>query len=268
MIEESKLSLAVTWNPRGELARFERSLPKLHEAYDMIAISFPPMVDPSVIEQFTSGKFAVDPDIRVVVNDDWSWGRYMAIKLSLETSAGHIQYADMDRLLRWVETNPDEWRETIHEVINCDCLIIGRTEEAYHTHPRSLRETEAISNQVVSYFLGRTMDVSAGSKGFSRSASQYIIDHCSPGHALGTDAEWPIILSRAGFNINYTTVDGLTWESADRYQNHAVSPFEQHRAAIEYDADPKNWEYRVNVAEEIVRIAFDAYTRPLDPEER
>lgn len=261
---KSILTLAVTWNPRGEFLRFKRSLPLLYKNYDFIAISFPPEVDSSVVDLITSGENSTLERVLVVVNREWSSGRYSALKLSLATSADHIQYADMDRLLRWVETYPDEWQSTINSVRNCDCLIIGRTQKAYDTHPLSIRETETISNQVVSFLVHREMDVSAGSKGFSRVAAQYLVDHCAPGHALGTDAEWPIILFRAGFNIQYSMVDGLTWETADRYQDYAADAFAQRKAAIEYDADPNNWEYRVNVAEEIVRTALDAFSRSLD----
>jgi hypothetical protein len=263
-IIEPKLTLAITWNPRGELIRFERSLLLIKEIYASIAISFPPVADPKVTDLFFFGVFASDPSIYAVKNQEWSWGRYMAIKTALNTPSDYIQYADLDRLLRWIETYPDEWRETANAVRKFDCLIIGRTENAYKTHPRALRETETISNKVASFFLGSEMDVSAGSKGFCRRAAQYIVDHCSPGHALGTDSEWPIVLHRAGFEIKYLAVEGLTWESADRYQDYAVDHQEQLQAAIAYDRNPNSWSNRVGVAEEIVRSAIEASTRKLD----
>jgi hypothetical protein len=187
----------------------------------------------------------------------------MALKLALDKSTGHIQYADMDRLLRWLETYPEELRETAQAIKAFDCVILGRTERAYNTHPRALRETEVISNKVASFFLGREMDLSAGSKNFSRRAARFIIDHCSRGFALGTDSEWPIVLSRAGFGIEYLTVEGLTWESADRYQDCAANAREQAQAAMDYDADPSNWIYRVGVAQEIVQSALLASNRDL-----
>ena len=77
------------------------------------------------------------------------------------------------------------------------------------------------------------MDVSAGSKSFSRSAAQYLVDHARPDNSIGTDAEWPILLKQAGFGLEYIQVDGLDWESADQFQSQAATVDEQKQAAAE-----------------------------------
>jgi hypothetical protein len=100
------------------------------------------------------------------------------------------------------------------------------------------------------------MDVSAGSKGFSRAAAEYILAHSTAGHALGTDAEWPLLAQRAGFVVDYLEVDGLDWESADRYQDQAADAESQRQAALNYDGDPQNWARRVDIAREIVDIGL------------
>jgi hypothetical protein len=86
--------------------------------------------------------------------------------------------------------------------------------------------TEKISNTVVSHFLNREMDVSAGSKSFSSAAAQYIVDHGKSDDSMGTDAEWPILLDKAGFRLEYIQVDGLDWETGDQYQSRAISAAE------------------------------------------
>lgn len=263
-VKSSRLVLTTTWNPRGELSRFERLLPLFMDVYDHISISFPPIADPSVTELFTKTKYASHQFISVTINHEWSWGRYTALKMALDANADHIQYGDMDRILRWIETRQDELRRVAKLIMGSDCLIIGRTESAYSTHPNALRQTEAISNRVVSFILKKDMDVSAGSKGFSRRAAEFIISNCSPGHALGTDSEWPIVLSRAGFSVDYQLADGLTWESADRYKDHAANTQEQLEAVIDYDSNPENWAYRVSIADEIIRTAFESSLRSLD----
>jgi 2-polyprenyl-3-methyl-5-hydroxy-6-metoxy-1,4-benzoquinol methylase len=144
-----------------------------------------------------------------------------------------------------------------------DCLVIGRTEAAYRTHPTALIATEAISNQVVSHLLGRSMDFSAGSKGFSRSAVECILANCEPGHALGTDADWPLTLKRAGFKVEYVIVDGLDWESADRYRDVAAESGDQRKAAQEYDDDVSNWEQRIGIASEIINSGLRAEQKDL-----
>lgn len=260
----SRLVLATTWNPRGELSRFVRLLPIFMEIYDHIAISFPPIADSSMIEIFNNQKYGFHQYISVAITHEWSWGRYMALKLALDTRADYVHYGDMDRMLRWIETRQDELQKITKKIRDSDCLIIGRTESAYRTHPNALNQTEAVSNRVVSFLLQREMDVSAGTKGFSQQAAEYIIAHCPPGHALGTDSELPIVLSRAGFNIDYQETDGLTWESADRYQDRAASLQDQIEVAIDYDANPENWAYRVSVAEKNVQMALESYMRFLD----
>jgi hypothetical protein len=257
------VALAVTWNPRGELPRFERLLPELEQVYSGLAISFPPAANPQVTEAFTCGPYAGRPDLRVYVNPEWAGGRYMALQTALELEADFIHYADMDRLLRWAETRPEEWRQAVQALQASDCLVMGRSQTAYQTHPRCLVLTEAISNRVVSHILGREMDVSAGSKGFSRRAAEYLAAHTQPKRALGTDAEWPILLQRAGFRVDYCTVDGLDWESADRYQEQAAGAEDQRQAAERVDADPHSWEWRVQVAAEIVEVALETAAREL-----
>jgi len=250
------VTLAATWHPRGEMNRLIVHLGDLVAAYAQIVIITPPMGDLNTREVSEVEEINRLPGILVRQPDNWSRGRYAALQASLETNPSYIQYADLDRLLRWVETRPDEWLHTVAKMMSSDSLIIGRTPFAYQTHPAALVQTEAISNQVVSHFLGRFMDVSAGSKGFCREAADYIVANTVPGHAMGTDAEWPILLHKAGFQIDYVEVDGLDWESADRYKDLAAKQEDQLQAAIQYDADPRNWEHRVEIAREIVESAL------------
>ncbi|HEX9028054.1 MAG TPA: hypothetical protein VF823_02690, partial [Anaerolineales bacterium] len=104
---------------------------------------------------------------------------------------------------------------------------------------------------------------SAGSKAFSRNAARFLVQNTTPGRALGTDGEWPVLLMRAGFEVDYVTVDGLDWESADRYQEYAAGPERQRHAAEEYDSDPQHWAARSAVALEIVEAALETSRRPL-----
>lgn len=247
------VALASAWRPRGELSRFEKLLPVLQRAYCGLGISLPPDVEPDI-----RASLGAIPGIEVVITPQWSWGRHLALQACLGFEATHVHYADFDRLLRWVETRPDEWQQILTTVQQVDCLVIGRTQAAYNTHPRALVETEAISNLVTSYFLGQSLDVSAGSKGFSRRAAEFLIAHCQPGRALGADADWLVTLHRGGFAIDYLQVDGLDWESADRFQEQAADGHSQSQAAQVYDQDPQHWSQRVAVALEIVESGINA----------
>jgi SAM-dependent methyltransferase len=252
--------LATAWHPRGELDRFLKLLPLLQQAYSGIAISLPPETDTELVHRLQELT-----QVEVVTTPDWSWGRSLALELALDFSGTHIQYVDFDRLLRWVETRQAEWEQILEAILEFDCLIIGRSTRSYQTHPQALIQTEAISNLVVSHLVGQPLDVSAGSKGFSRKACEYLVANCELGPALGTDAEWPLILKRAGFQVNSTSVDGLDWESADRFRETAADHQSQKYEAEIYDADPQNWARRVDVAMEIVRVGFETVNRKLAP---
>jgi hypothetical protein len=203
------------------------------------------------------------PHVTAVVTPEWKQGRYLSLKTALETEADYIHYADFDRLLRWVETRPDEWRQTVQVVVLSDCLVIGRTERAWDTHPRALRETEAVSNSVFSNLLGLPLDLSAGSKGFSQAAAQVLMANTRPDRPMGADSEWIVLLHRTGFAVDAIQVDGLDWESADRYQITAANAQAQRDAAEQYDQDPQHWSMRVAVAAEIVESGLDALRREL-----
>jgi hypothetical protein len=252
------VALAAPWNPRGELNRFQRLHPLLQSVYQDMIVTLPPQADPEVVESLQ-----VLPHVTPVVTPEWPQGRYLSLKMALETGADYIHYADFDRLLRWVETRPDEWRQTVQVVVLSDCLVIGRTAWAWETHPRSLRETEAVSNEVFSHLLGIPLDLSAGSKGFSRAAAQVIMANTRPDRPMGADSEWIVLLHRAGFAVDTIQVDGLDWESADRYRGSAANEDMQREAAALYDQNPQHWAMRVAVAAEIVESGLDALRRDL-----
>jgi SAM-dependent methyltransferase len=246
------ITLTTTWNPRGEEERLERQLPILKQVYHDIVVVYRPGSDIHTQELLEKS------GVITVIPPEWAMGRYLALKKASETSADMIHYADMDRLLRWVETRPDEWRQAVLFIQEKDCVVFGRTDTAYQTHPQALIQTEKISNLMTSYFLEKQIDVSAGSKAFSRQAANFLIDQTQPRRSIGTDAEWLILLKRAGFAINYLQVDGLDFESADRYQSQAATIEQQLQYVAEVDADPQQWARRVEIALEIVESAIDA----------
>jgi SAM-dependent methyltransferase len=202
--------------------------------------------------------------MRTVIPEEWSWGRFQAIRSALETGTELIHYADLDRLLRWVETRPEEWLQSVKLLTEADCVCFGRTQAAYATHPRALIETEATSNRVITHLLGRRMDVSAGSKGFTRQAATFLDANTVPGASMGMDAAWLVLLNRAGYRIKYVEVNGLDWESADQFRMEAADAEIQRKAAMDYDANPKNWEWRARVADEVVATGLWAAQLTLD----
>lgn len=253
------VALAATYHPRGEIARLERLYPALRAAYSALVLSLPPQAAPEDVSRLRAL-----PGAQVFVNAEWSHGRYMALKTALAGGADHIHYADMDRLIRWVETRPAEWGAALEQVRRCECLVIGRTEAAWATHPRVMIDVERVINRVFSDALGQDLDFGAGAKGFSRAAAAFIVANSQPGRAIGTDAEWPVLARRGGFRVEGLLVDGLDWEIADQHQPAAADAERQRRLAAAYDADPAHWALRVATTIEVIEAGLDALRRPLD----
>jgi len=245
--------LAATWHPRGELPRLRQLLPRLHDAYSGIALALPPDVgaEEALYLQELVGSGATIPA-------DWAQGRHAALQRALDFPGSHIHYADLDRLLHWMEAYPAEWAQTLAVIPGHDCLILGRTLRAWATHPRALGETERSINEVFSHLLGQAMDFGAGSRGFSRPAVEFLLTNSPPGHAPGTDAEWPVLLHRGGFTVDYLAVEGLEWETPDRAAGGVASEEVRREAAAAYDQDTRHWLARTALALEIIQAGLEA----------
>jgi len=263
MGEENKtlpagIILACTWRPHGELSRLLRALLLLRQAYSGIALALPPDVDTAqaLLLQDIIGSTPI-------ITGDWAHGRHAALQKALELPGGHIHYADMDRLLHWLEVNPEEWRQTLAAIRRADCLIIGRTERAWATHPLAMQETERSINNIFSSLLGRPVDLGGGSRIFSRPAAMCLLAYSPPGNAPGTDAAWPVLLQRAGFSVDYLAVDGLEWEVPDRQTGQAGDEETRRRAAAAYDEDIAHWLRCASLALEIIQAGLEASRREI-----
>lgn len=250
--------LAATYHPRGEIDRLKRLYPLMQSAYSHVVISLPPAAAEADVQAIQAL-----PDAQAFVNQDWSQGRAMALKTALNYDGTHIQYADMDRLLRWMETHEAEWRQVLRRIEASDCLVIGRTEKAWDTHPQALIQTEIITNTVFSALLGQKLDIGAGAKGFSREAAAFISRHAQLQKAIGADSEWVVLAHRGGYALDAAWVDGLDWESADQFQAEAADTIAQKAAADRYDADASRWAMRVRVSQEVVAVGLETMARDL-----
>jgi len=232
--------LTCTGYPQRELSRFQMLLPRLAEVYETVILSVPPNLAGDEVKTLESLS-----RVLVVTNPDWSWGRYSAIQKALDTSTKYIHYADLDRMLHWVETNPAEWQQVVSSIQKTDCLIMGRTERAFQTYPQALQQTEKIINLVFSHLLGQSVDLGGGSRGFSRQAAEFLMKKGKGGCSWCTDSEWVMLLHRAGFKVDYIAVNGL----------------ESLGYASTFDTDVKRWAFRVQIALEIIQAGIAATQR-------
>lgn len=256
------ICLALTWHPRGEQERLRRFYTALRALYSSVVVSVPPDADTAALDVLNTLS-----DVRWS-DGDWFAGRHAVMRAALKTDAAFVHYADCDRIVRWIETRPDELRATVERLQTTDCLVIGRTDAAWATHPLVQQQTERLSNLVCSRMMGdRLLDLSSGSKGFSRAAADFLMRNSPDGGVMGTDSEWVILLHRAGFRLDTVEVEGLDWETADRYLPHAADAETQRRIAAEYDAKPEAWSLRVRWAQEIIDAGYAALERPLKEEQ-
>lgn len=247
------ITLATTWREHGELPRLERYLPVLSTIYDGIVVVMPSSTDRAVLERVETIS-----DISLTRSDRIEQARGVSLEKAFERGTSHIHYCDMDRAIRWVETRPDELRQTVTFVQSHDAVMLGRTAYAWETHPATLAETEAIILDVAASLIGQRLDLTSGSKAFSREAVRVILDHGHADYGPGTDLTWPLILHRNGFVLVDYTVDGLDWETADRHRDAAADRETQQAAADAYDADASHWSMRVQLARRIVQAGLKA----------
>lgn len=250
------IALACSWRPRGEQTWLERLRPQLEEVYDDLIFAIPPDGD---LE--STAPVARWPSATVFASQQRFWGRYEALKATLETGASHAHYADLDMLVHWIDARPDEWRAAVDRIRATDCLITGRTPRAFQTRSRAIQDTERIINAVCSHLLGQPADFGLGSRGFSRRAVEAVIANSTPG-GFG-DAEWPILVRRSGYAVSYVAVDGVDWETPDHYRGVTADDDTRGQVTETYDDNPRNWAARVRTAQTIIDEAIAATSRPL-----
>jgi hypothetical protein len=246
------VALASTWNPRGELPRLKRMVGALAELYSARVVVVSPGSDIAPI----SG-------IQFIDSVDWYGGRHYAVQHTLEAQPDHIHYCDLDRLLHWLECWPDELRQALKRIQEVGCLVMGRTKQAWSTHPRCMFETEHIFNMTFSHLLKTEgeWDFGAGSMGLRRRSADYVIRHGSPEWGWAIDAAWPLMLYRAGHHVDFFAADGLEWETPDQYRDTAADAETRAALAAEHDHSPEVWRHRAHVAHEITRVGLLAAAR-------
>ncbi|MCC6630114.1 MAG: hypothetical protein IT340_22265 [Chloroflexi bacterium] len=259
------VALACTWRPRGEQPRLLQHLDHLAAVYEHLVVAVPP--DHALAARALLSRLG-GSRAEVVTPSHPALGRHTALAAAAAAATGHIHYADLDRLLRWVATGPEEWQQALERVGQADCLIIGRTRAAFATHPQALQQTEAIINAVFAATFGTLVDLGGGSRGFSARAARALLAYSPAGQVpergYSTDAAWPILAQRLGFRVDYVTVNGLDWETADHYRSAVADTEVQRRAAEAYDADARQWSQRVRMALEIIQAGLDAGARSLE----
>lgn len=170
---------------------------------------------------------------------------------ALKEGSGHIFYCDYDRVLHWFNKYPDELAQINKATRNHDFTLIGRTERAFRTHPQTQRKTEYIANLVGSKILRfeETRDIIGACWNLSTQLAETLV-RVSSDSTYGFYCEWPTIAWQSARSPGYLEVEGLEWETPDRFQKEIGKiGYDEWLAKFQTQAE---WERRIKVMEDSI----------------
>ncbi|MGC8839380.1 MAG: hypothetical protein ACP5UM_13300 [Anaerolineae bacterium] len=239
----------------------ERRLPLLAERYACMVVLCARDTVPAAVDQLRDAGVQVAVDSGPSGPGRMGHARRQVLQMALEAGAEHIHFCDLDRALHWVAWYPAELAQVLREVQEYDFLVLGRTPEAFASHPPDQTLTESLANTVFNLATGLGWDIAAASRGLSARAARYLLDH-SREATFGTDAEWPILLRHAGtFRIGYRECDGLGFETADAYPDEVAAAGGRDAWRLQRSQDPAVWVRRLELATAIARAAVETRKR-------
>jgi hypothetical protein len=233
------------------LAQVQRVLPLLQQIYHAIVVLSSPQGGPRTTDLLRSAGVRVELQTSASGDTLEAMGlvRLQTIRAAAAHDASHVHLCDFDRALHWAEAYPDELRQVVDAITRHDLLILGRTRRAFATHPRVQRDTEAQVNHVFGLAFGQALDITAASRGLSRTAIARLAAAEQPEPTIGNDGAWPLLLARfPDLVIGYATTEGLEWETPDRYGDEIAAAGGLDAWLADYDSDPRRWEFRARLA--------------------
>ncbi len=129
-----------------------------------------------------------------------------------------IFYIDFDRLIHWIHSYPEELKDLLKKDISADYLLIGRSKRAFETHPSTQKNTERLINEIGSKVLGfsKIKDLISVCYIFTKELCEKILNINNLTNT-GFYGIWPIILWMNATKKQYLEVEGLEWETPDRF---------------------------------------------------
>jgi hypothetical protein len=246
-----KVGLATIYHdPQGRLSdQASRALPVLTGIFAGLAINATVATHPKLLANFTDIAVVRQAPLPQDGRAKIGWARKEAIELALQLDCPFIMYCDGDRILHWAEYHPEELRQVIQQIGGSDFTVLGRTRRAFETHPRTMRDTEAIVNHVFELASGYDWDVTAAARGLSRPAIEAIAAGCFDDE-FSTDVSWPLFLQRqGGFSFSYMATEGLEYETADRHHQEVAAAGGTEQWLAQLEQNPRAWARRLEMAQ-------------------
>ncbi|AER15035.1 hypothetical protein MKN54_01010 [Streptococcus suis] len=157
-------------------------------------------------------------NVKIIPKKGAADARRQVLKFALDDENRHrneyIFYCDFDRVVTWIKTDFNSLQELARKEKFFsriyDYIVIGRTLEAFNSHPDSWKETEKITNLIAELNLQiEDLDITAGASMFSPKYANIIALHSEHSH---TDCEWPFIVRNHLGKIGSFKTSGLRFE--------------------------------------------------------
>lgn len=130
---------------------------------------------------------------------------------------------DFDRWLHWLTAWPEELenlssrieRVVARQKLTPWCILLGRTDRAFQTHPPVQRLPETATNRTLSLAAGKSLDAVSGAVWLSPDGRESVLA-ASIEESAATDLEWAgLILRQDAARLHGLRFEGLEWETPD-----------------------------------------------------
>jgi hypothetical protein len=187
---------------------------QLREAFKAAYVAYTPKTNPKIIADLQNIGY-----ITVMAGPSVISTYRTALKLPLDKTTNCLFYCDFDRALHWIKTYPEELKQLTESPPGNDYVLIGRTKRAFQTHPETQTMTEGIGNTLASKMLSlpETRDILGTTWILTPELAEMIIKKESK-NQFGFYTDWPETLWRSAKRPLYIEVEGLEWETPDRYR--------------------------------------------------
>lgn len=252
MVEEARVALVVTAHQPDErlLPLAEAEVPRLAGRYGALVAYCSRETVPAFPALLRGHGARVEIDSRPPQGIETIGAvRRAALGAGLAAGTTHLHLCDFDRALHWSAHYPAEMAAVAAAIVDYDLLVLGRTAQAWTSHPPYQAETEPLFNRVFELATGLAWDVGAGARGLSRRAGEALLA-ASQEATVGVDAEWPLLLLRRdGYRVGYRACEGLAFETADRFGPEIEAAGGYGAWEAQMSADPGRWAFRLRVAQ-------------------
>ncbi|WP_152549061.1 hypothetical protein [Geomicrobium sp. JCM 19037] len=153
--------------------------------------------------------------VKVIPAKGAAFARHSLLHLADEhAQSDHFHYCDTDRLLTWLETAKEQLAAVHKTIQENDYTVIGRSEQAFRSHPESWQQTESIVNRLFSKEMGeKYWDVTAGSCGMNIASLRTLMHE---NVFSMNDAAWPLQVKKRSGVVGYVESDGLAYTQLNR----------------------------------------------------